>query len=596
MMRLIVETGPDRGTMVDLAGEVVIGRGADCQLRLSDESASTRHCSVRADGDRIEIRDLGSTNGTRVDGTRVEGTRTVAAGAAISVGDTIIRLQGDRGAMVGLVPTAPIGRTVVAGTVADPGPGSPPAAAADDDAALVLVVRAGPDRGKHVAVPASGSIVIGRAEDADLVLEDALASGHHTRVSSGPEGLRIRDLGSTNGTKLNGEQIDDEADLGRGDEIRIGSTIIAVTSPEGLTARAAPPTVFEKSGGGAGSGGPGRKPAAGKAGRSRTPWIAALALLLLAAIAGGAMLMRDDDDGGSAATRAFNANSKSVVRIVVTEAGEVVSSGSGVVMDTDQGTIITNSHVATGNTLYIDNPITGRRSPATLVGANPCADLALIRFRDLRDAEGLKNASIGDSTSLAVGADVVAMGYPVSGESGDQTAKFAEDSLSTTAGIVSKNGIALAFDDVAPLDSVIQHDGNIDHGSSGGPLLDANGKVVGINTAIGGDSTGAYAISQERMSELLPDLTAGTFPKWFGWNLGLAKPGLEINAMQPRGSAARAGVKTGWTIEKMGGKPVNSMAAYCKQAPATEGKTVKVELKDADGKTVTKTIAPGRPL
>ncbi len=498
--------------------------------------------------------------------------------------------------MVGLVPTAPIGRTVVAGTVSDPGPAGP-ATPADDDAALVLVVRAGPDRGKHVALPATGSVVIGRAEDADLVLEDALASGHHTRVSSGPDGLRIRDLGSTNGTKLNGEQIDDEAELGRGDEIRIGSTIIAVTSPEGVAARPAPPTVFEKSNGaGGGSGGPGRKPAAAKGGRSRTPLIVGGILVLLAVLAGGAMLMRGDDAGGSPATRAFNANEKSVVRIVVTEAGEVVSSGSGVVIDTDEGTIITNSHVATGNTLYIDNPVTGRRSPATLVGASPCADLALIRFRDLRDAEGLKNASIGNSKSLAIGADVVAMGFPVSGESGDQTSKFASDSLSTTAGIVSKNGIALNFDDVAPLDSVIQHDGNIDHGSSGGPLLDADGKVVGINTAIGGDSTGAYAISQEQMSKLLPDLEAGAFPKWFGWNLGLGKPGLDIIAMHPRGSAARAGVKTGWTLEKMGGKAVNTMAGYCKQAPATEGKTVKVELKDADGKTVTETLAPGRPL
>ena len=133
---------------------------------------------------------------------------------------------------------------------------------------------------------------------------------------------------------------------------------------------------------------------------------------------------------------------------------------------------------------------------------------------------------------------------------------------------------------------MIQHDGNIDHGSSGGPLLDADGKVVGINTAIGGDSTGAYAISQEQMSKLLPDIEAGAFPKWFGWNLGLAKPGLDIIAMHPRGSAARAGVKTGWTLEKMGGKAVNTMAGYCKQAPATEGKTVKVELKDADGNTV----------
>ena len=122
MMRLIVETGPDRGTVVDLTGEVVIGRGPDCQLRLSDQSASTRHCSVRVDGDRVEVRDLGSTNGTRVDGTKVEGSRTIADGAAISIGDSTIRLQGDRGAMVGLVPTAPIGRTVVAGTVSDPGP------------------------------------------------------------------------------------------------------------------------------------------------------------------------------------------------------------------------------------------------------------------------------------------------------------------------------------------------------------------------------------------------------------------------------------------------------------------------------------------
>ena len=217
MMRLIVETGPDRGTVVDLTGEVVIGRGPDCQLRLSDQSASTRHCSVRVDGDRVEIRDLGSTNGTRVDGTKVEGSRTIADGAAISIGDSTIRLQGDRGAMVAS------SRRRRSGAPSWPAPSPTLALPARLPPRPTTTRRScsssapTPDRGKHVALPATGSVGCDRACRGCRPRAGGRAVvGHHTRVSSGPDGLRMQDLGSTNGTKLE-RRADgrDEAELGR---------------------------------------------------------------------------------------------------------------------------------------------------------------------------------------------------------------------------------------------------------------------------------------------------------------------------------------------------------------------------------------------
>ena len=240
MLRLIVESGSARGRTVEVIAETTVGRSADNAVVIDDSAASSRHCAVRPGAAGFELEDFGSTNGTFVNGERISGRRALADGDSIRIGETTLRVQHADSPVVGLVPTAPIGRTKVieAGLpVAVSAVGRPPVG---DD--LVLIVRAGPDRGTTVPIPDGSTIVIGRDADSDLALSDSLASGHHVRIVRAGAVVRLTDLGSTNGTALNGVTVTGESTLGRGDEIKIGTTVIICSVPGAEAGRAAPKT------------------------------------------------------------------------------------------------------------------------------------------------------------------------------------------------------------------------------------------------------------------------------------------------------------------------------------------------------------------
>lgn len=175
----------------------------------------------------------------------------------------------------------------------------------------------------------------------------------------------------------------------------------------------------------------------------------------------------------------------SVVQInVTTDQGEAI--GSGVILSAD-GRILTNAHVVDGAQSVVITTSDGTKYQASVVGADTKADIAVVQAKN---ASGLAAASLGDSSKLAVGQEVIAIGSP----GGLQN--------TVTTGIVSALNRNLSdigqgeqqqqspFNRTSnqtsdsPSYTAIQTDASINQGNSGGALVDANGNVIGINSAL----------------------------------------------------------------------------------------------------------------
>lgn len=231
-------------------------------------------------------------------------------------------------------------------------------------------------------------------------------------------------------------------------------------------------------------------------------------------------------------------------------------SGSGVVISPD-GFALTNSHVVGGRSKLKVITHEGDRIDATVIGDDPATDLALIRVA----SNGLLHALIGKSQSLRVGQLVIAMGNPFGLQS------------TVSTGVVSALGRGLRGGDGRLIENVVQHTAPLNPGNSGGPLVDARGRVVGINTAVIAWSQGlGFAVPSESASWVVSEfLQHGRVRRvYLGIAVGsirLTKPivraldllsptAVQIAAVSEDGPAARAGVREGDVITNVGGRLV----------------------------------------
>ena len=177
------------------------------------------------------------------------------------------------------------------------------------------------------------------------------------------------------------------------------------------------------------------------------------------------------------------------------------SSGSGIVLDA-KGHILTNNHVVQGaGSVVVRNPNTNKKISAKIIGRSPCDDLAVI---EVADPSPFKPAQLGTTKDIKQGSQAYAVGFP-----GTPSEEFGSARLSITGGLVSKLDAA---NEEYGLQDLIQMDVPINHGNSGGPLIDKHGKVIGINT-LGFLGAGLenvnYAISIDQAKTIYEELLQG---------------------------------------------------------------------------------------
>jgi serine protease Do len=254
-----------------------------------------------------------------------------------------------------------------------------------------------------------------------------------------------------------------------------------------------------------------------------------------------------------------------------TSASEYGWLGSGFLVSPD-GLLVTNNHVVVGAgtlTGYLGGD-EDDEVDLTVLGASECLDLAVVQV-DAKDLPFLA----WHKGEIKDGLDVYSAGYPAG----------AAEEFTLTRGIVSKKDFALDTQ-WASLDHVIEHDARIRGGNSGGPLVDAQGAVVGVNYA-GDDSLDYnFAIHESVVQDVIDDLAAGKRVSSLGINAKAwqsddgSLSGVWVQSVEAGGPADAAGVEPGDLIYKLGGVSVGTdgtLADYCKVID-TQGSEATIDL------------------
>ncbi|GEK22070.1 S1C family serine protease [Cellulomonas xylanilytica] len=296
-----------------------------------------------------------------------------------------------------------------------------------------------------------------------------------------------------------------------------------------------------------------------------------------------------DDPNWEAVAKAVQ---QSVVAIQVSDGNGGGAQGSGVIID-DEGHIVTNNHVVAGADGDVQVTLTdGRLFDATVVGLDPTTDLAVIKLKDAPD--DLKPSALGDSSKVIVGQPVMAVGNPL-GLANTVTTGIvsAIDRPVSTAGDASNE---------ATVTNAIQIDAAVNPGNSGGPLFDATGKVIGINSSIATLSSESGSIGlgfaipvdlvKNIASQLVEDGTAEHAFLGVGLSDGTAtadgvtRRGAVVENITEGSPAAKAKLQAKDAIVAIDGKAVGgaeSLTAYVRSLASGEKSTLTVV---RDGKTV----------
>ena len=285
---------------------------------------------------------------------------------------------------------------------------------------------------------------------------------------------------------------------------------------------------------------------------------------------------------------------RGVVEITVTEAGtatpfgggggQAQAQGSGWVYDTD-GHIVTNDHVVNGSTSIKVRFSDGKTYSASVVGVDKSTDLAVIKVD--APASELYPLAVGDSKQLQVGDGVVAIGSPFGLEE------------TVTSGIVSALHRAIQGVTNFTINDSIQTDAAINHGNSGGPLLNTQGQVVGVNAQIKSDSGGnegvGFSIPSDTVKTVASQLiaTGKAVHAYLGVGIDSNASNARLASVKDGQAAQKAGLKTGDVITEVAGTSIATGDDLSRAIDAHKpGDKVSVTYKRGDSEhTVTVTLA-----
>jgi len=266
---------------------------------------------------------------------------------------------------------------------------------------------------------------------------------------------------------------------------------------------------------------------------------------------------------------AVNIAKNSVVKIDVfkTQKGKPqrAGSGSGFVFSSD-GLVFTNHHVVQGAEKIMVSLLNENEVEGFLIGQDPDTDLAILKIY----SEGYSVAKLGDASDLQIGQFVIAIGNPYGYQH------------TVTTGVVSALGRTLRSQSGMLVDHVIQSDAALNPGNSGGPMINTDGEVVGVNTAIITGAQGlSFSVDINTAKEVATQLiqTGKVFKAYLGFALQEVdinpkilrhyhlpnQKGLFVVSIEPNSPASRSQVREGDIITSFHGKPVNSLHQLFKE-------------------------------
>jgi pSer/pThr/pTyr-binding forkhead associated (FHA) protein len=237
-----------------LTSELTLGRAQECSVVLTAGGVSRRHARLYLKDGRVWLEDLGSSNGTYLDGARVERPTRVASGGRIKVGDYELSVAGTSKSREDDAAAGPVlelvERPARPSALGKPPPKEALAIRPRRSALLapatgtrwVLNGMSGPSVGQ--SYPVSGRMLVGRVPPAVILVDDGSVSRRHAELELAASGVVVRDLGSANGTRVNGQPVQGEALIKDEDVVAFGLVEFEISkweSPVGLVVDASGP-------------------------------------------------------------------------------------------------------------------------------------------------------------------------------------------------------------------------------------------------------------------------------------------------------------------------------------------------------------------